>query len=342
MDSLLTDAVEQFLAGNCDLNRVRRIEAGESTETLWQEVLASGFADALMAAEHDGAGLSLAEASGIAFAAGRHALPVPLPHTMVVRAALSAAGIACPTGPMTIASSASEGATGAITAMAVPYGLTAEWVLVSTPRTDRLLSLAGAQRERSGGHGSLAADVRWTGVPAQAIAVPRSGDVPTFWREQAAALTAALIAGAMERLMEMTVNYANDRVQFGKPIGKQQAIQQQISVMAEQVFASRAAALIGLSAESWVATPLRAAVAKARASEAVVTVTAVSHAVHGAIGATEEYDLQLFTRRLYEWRLQYGSESYWNARLGHALLQDDRPVLDFILQRVAPRAVTEQ
>lgn len=108
----------------------------------------------------------------------------------------------------------------------------------------------------------------------------------------------------------MTIAYANDRVQFGKPIGKLQAIQQQLSVMAEESFAARAAAQLALSGAGWQVDALRAAVGKQRASEAAVTVAAVAHAVHGAIGVTEEYDWELLTRRVHEWRAHYGSESY--------------------------------
>ena len=58
-------------------------------------------------------------------------------------------------------------------------------------------------------------------------------------RATGAAIAAALLVGAMERAFEITVAFANDRTQFGRPIGKFQAVQQQISVMAEQTFAAK-------------------------------------------------------------------------------------------------------
>ena len=58
------------------------------------------------------------------------------------------------------------------------------------------------------------------------------------------------------------------------------------------------------------------AVAKARTSEAAVQVASIAHALHGAMGITEEYDLQLCTRRLHEWRMAHGSETYWHRQLG--------------------------
>jgi acyl-CoA dehydrogenase len=65
---------------------------------------------------------------------------------------------------------------------------------------------------------------------------------------------------------------------------------------------------------------LRAGVAKARTSEAALEVAALSHSIHGAIGFTEEFDLQLYTRRLHAWRQAAGSESFWHAVLGEHLV----------------------
>jgi alkylation response protein AidB-like acyl-CoA dehydrogenase len=137
----------------------------------------------------------------------------------------------------------------------------------------------------------------------------------------AALLHAGLLVGAMKRAFELTMDYANQRVQFGKSIGKFQAIQHQLAVMAEQVAAGGMAAQAAFAAGAPDLPPPHAcAVAKARTSEAAVQVAAIAHAVHGAIGITEEYDLQLSTRRLHEWRGAHGSEAFWHRELGRALL----------------------
>lgn len=331
-DNLLADAVEEFLAGRCTPQRVREIEAepaGDGARALWNEVQDSGFADALMAESKGGAGLSLSDAAMIAMACGRHAMPLPLALTLPVRAVLAAVG-EVPSGPIAIAAAPARVDAGPIVSTAVPCGLVADWVLLCAPSGEWLLPTDKAARQRSGGQGSVAADIQWPDLPDDALMLRRHEGTLSHWRATAAALVAAQMAGAMERLLEMTIGYANDRTQFGKPIGKLQAIQQQISVMAEQVFAARNAALIGLAGTE--VDPLRAAIAKARAGEAAVTAAAVSHAVHGAIGVTEEFDLQLYTRRLHEWRGQYGGETYWHRRLGMALIGDTVPPLEFVLK----------
>lgn len=344
---MLAESVEDFLAGHSDLRTVRRIEAGESADPLWKQVLGSGYADALVPAEEDGAGLNLSEAASIIVGCGRHVLPLPLGQTLAVRAALAERGIEAPSGPITIASNTSWREDGRIEALSVPYAMAAEWVLVSNEYHDLLLPLGQAERRVAQGHGSMAGNLGWDSVPSDALQWGRAPDVngsAIDWPLLAAALTAAQIAGAMERVLEMTIAYANERVQFGKPIGKLQAIQHQISVMAEQVFVTRSAARIGLSpveGSSWRVDPLRGAVAKARASEAVVSVASIAHGVHGAIGVSEEYDLQMLTRHLHEWRLQYGSEGYWNARVGAALLHDASSAARFI-QRHSALAPTVQ
>jgi acyl-CoA dehydrogenase len=169
-------------------------------------------------------------------------------------------------------------------------------------------------------------------LPAQvqglAVARPEGGLRPV-----AAVLLAADIAGTAARLLAMTVAYANERVQFGKPIGRQQAIQQQLAVMAEDAVASRMGAELACAG----GLPVRvevAATAKSVASAAAARMANTAHAVHGAIGISEEFDLQLFTRRLQAARRAAGSESYWNGLLGAARLADAEGTVDWVRRRI--------
>ena len=70
--------------------------------------------------------------------------------------------------------------------------------------------------------------------------------------------------------------------------------------------------------------------------EAAEKVVAIAHAVHGAIGVTAEYDLQLLTRRLQEWRADFGSQGYWHAQLGQALVAASEPTLPYMLDELLP------
>lgn len=163
-------------------------------------------------------------------------------------------------------------------------------------------------------------------MAARAVAVPS--------RELLAVMAAAEMAGGAEQLLAMCVDHANTRQQFGRPIGKFQAIQQQIAVLAEQAVLVRIAAQAACA--HGLAPPVEvAAMAKSVASSAVPTITGIAHAVHGAIGITREFPLHRVTARLHALRIANGAESYWNERLGQARLDDAaRTSLDFIRARL--------
>jgi len=102
-------------------------------------------------------------------------------------------------------------------------------------------------------------------------------------------------------------------------------------VMAEHVAAARMAAETAFASRARLPPVAACAVAKARTSEAAQLVASIAHAVHGAIGVTEEYDLQLSTRRLHEWRMAHGSETHWNRWIGRLFLASREPTaIDFI------------
>lgn len=94
------------------------------------------------------------------------------------------------------------------------------------------------------------------------------------------------------------------------------------------------------STQWWSCAASAAAAWPPRCSEAALAVAELAHAIHGAIGFTEEYDLQLFTRRLHAWRQTAGSESYWHDVAGQALLAHTGLTLDLVrgITDVAPVA----
>ena len=289
---------------------VRAIEQGGDAEAMWDVFSESGFVDALVPEARGGAGLSLVDAHPLWMALGRHAVPLPVGETMIARMLLADA----PQGPIALA--VAEGA-----AVVVPCGRVATHLLVETGGA---LHLVEAKGEATGVPASLAARVDLGAISAPVASAPASG-----LRAIAAILRAALIAGAAERLTVMTAAYANERIQFGKPIGRQQALQQQMAVMAEEMVAARIASQLGC-AGGFPPSLAAAAAAKSVASKAAARVAATAHAVHGAIGISEEHDLQLFTRRLHEWRLADGSESYWNRLLGAERLRDAGQSVDYV------------
>lgn len=324
MDNIFGDAAERLFAQTSPPDVIRRAEQGQPPTAAWQACEDAGFADALVLEDHGGAGLGLAEALPVVLAAGRHLCPYPIAHTLLARAWLSRAQRPLASGSIALAPHGLSVDGGRIAGLSVAWARSADYVLASIGGQTWLLPMRAARVEPNGVHGSLDGGASWTLGDAERIEDPAPLDT------LAAAAYAGLIAGAMDRVLAMTLEYANQRAQFGKPIGRFQAVQQQVSVMAEQVWAARMAAQLAFQGDDGLPRPRLAALGKARASQAVPQVADIAHAVHGAIGVTEECDLQLYTRRLREWRLAAGSEAHWQERLGSDAIASGADALTYL------------
>lgn len=333
---LLGDAITALFADHATPAAVRRAEREGLDRSLWQLVAESGFDKALAREDAGGSGLSLSEVRSVLEACGRHAAPLPLGEAILARGFAGACGVTLPEGVVTAASARLEDHQ--VHATAVPFGESADWVL-AVPLEGEAFVFAVSHAKVSAHAGLIAAnecDMAWHLAGAHAaIKVPAGAD----WRVAGAALRVAQIAGALDSLLELTTRYSQERTQFGRALAKFQAIQQQIAVLAEDTFSARMSSALACSLPSPVGegpgervlpVPSHVAAAKVVASEAASRACNIAHAIHGAMGITEEYDLQLFTRRLLAWRMQYGSESYWAAQVGNALLRDGRKTWDFV------------
>ena len=151
-----------------------------------------------------------------------------------------------------------------------------------------------------------------------------------------AAINTALIAGAGARVLALSLQHAQQRVQFGKPIGSFQAVQHQLAVMAEQACAARMASQLAFASSTHLPDRSLAAMAMNVAGDAAAILVSGSHAVHGAIGVTAEFDLQLYTRRLLVWRTRGGSPSYWARKVAAQWQASGSPrAVDFALSTLA-------
>ncbi len=159
-------------------------------------------------------------------------------------------------------------------------------------------------------------------VPADSVL----GSVDKGWPELERALQRAAIAkglemvGGADAVLEMTLDYLKNRVQFGRPVGTFQALQHHCANMAIDVEGSRyavyqAAQRIsqGLSAGREVS------VAKAWVSDAYMRVCATAVQCHGAVGFTAEHDLQLFVRRARVQEQLYGDGGFHRRLLAAGL-----------------------
>jgi len=319
----LADAAQAVLQNRCASAQVRAIEAGGAPQALWQPLEAAGFADALLPESAGGSGLRLEQVFALWALCGQYLLPLPLAETMLARALLHQAGSALPPCSIALAQGHRQ-ADGSVQCANVHLGRVAGHVLVQHAQGWLLLAAQNAASHTAAY--CLDARMHWAQVPQQAavpLQLPGSLDIHSL----RACILAAHMAGALLQLLQRTLQYANTRVQFGRPIGKFQAVQHQCAVMSEHVYAAHMAAHLGCTRSAHAAQahylpdPLRAAIAKARCSQAALAACEAAHAVHGAIGFTAEYDVQLYTRRLHAWCLAAGSQAYWHDTIGSALLQ---------------------
>ncbi|QLC22026.1 hypothetical protein HFP51_07440 [Parasphingopyxis sp. CP4] len=125
-----------------------------------------------------------------------------------------------------------------------------------------------------------------------------------------------LAAGALDRILEMAIEHVNTREQFGRPLGKFQAVQQSLAILAVEAAAVNSAGAGAALALDQGDGSFEIAAAKLRTNLAVGSGTAIAHQVHGAIGFTQEYPLHHFTRRLNTWRMECGNDRYWSEKLG--------------------------
>lgn len=336
MDDSISDLFARSLATMCTDGRIRAIESGaDDGAALWADIEALGFTDALVATRHDGAGLALAQVGALFFAAGRAGLSHPFGETMVARAVLRELGHKPDAAPIALARAAAISGD-AILCREVPGANMASHVLVQWRDEWLLLAAADAVREPGTYRRRASATLQWESPRQATLRAPVEGVGADEWCN---AVHAAAMAGAMERVLDLSVRYANDRRQFGRVIAQFQAVQQDLAVLAEQAGSAAVASRIGCASATMRPDPLLAATAKLRASEAALRVATAAHAVHGAIGITEEHVLGVFTARLHEARATGMGERACAERIGRSLLQRPLGFCDFVRAALAPEPV---
>jgi alkylation response protein AidB-like acyl-CoA dehydrogenase len=294
---------------------------------LWDTLEESGLPRAWVPEDLGGAGAAMADGFAVLRVAGRFAAPVPLAETLLAGWLLARAGIAVPEGPLTLAPVHADGNIGLRPdgrlegrARRVPFARNARHLAVLARRDGAYVAALVASadlpvREDKSLAGEPRDEVSFDGTGPEAIgAVAFDHDMI---QRVGAAVRLQQIAGALEKILDQSVQWALDRVQFGRPIAKFQAVQHSLATLAGEVAAASAAA--DLAAEACAGSEPAAAeiaIAKVRGGEAAGTGAAIAHQVHGAMGFTYEHSLHHATRRLWSWREEFGNETVWATRLG--------------------------
>jgi acyl-CoA dehydrogenase len=307
--TMLADTAERLFAANAEALE----QAGAAwPEAAWTAIEESGLPLALVPEAHGGFGLPPGEALALIRQTGRHALALPLAETIVANAALAAAGLPLADGPAALIP-------GTLAGERVAWGRFAKTLVVER---DGMLQRLDKME-------CTATSTNLAGMPRDTLSLDQSGRAaatngPSLL-ELGALARALQMAGALDRVLELTIEHVSTRVQFGRPLAKFQAIQQEIAKLAGEVAAASAAAdqVADTYAEGG-DIGFAVAVARARIGEAAGKANGIAHQLHGAIGFTQEHALHRFTTALWSWRDEFGTQRHWTLMLGKRALDAGR------------------
>lgn len=351
----LRDQARKFLADKSGRDKARAVMNAESGHdaALWNEIVALGWTALRIPEEHGGLGLSVLELCVLAEEVGRALSPVPFSSSILLATeALIQAGTEAQKAKW-LPKLADGSAVGAV---ALSEGTAA-------PGTRSKLSIAGGKVSGvkapvadaaladffivSGSDGLMIVE-KGAGVSVAAVdtidLVRRAGRV-TFSDAPAEPLTGGLGAlddfmqssaillafeglGGADAAMEMAVDYAKERVAFGRKIGGYQAVKHRLADMYIKNQLARSHAYYGAWALLTGAPELAQAAAGARvaALDAFQFAAEENVQLHGGIGFTWESDCQFFYRRARNLALSLGSKAHWADRLVRTLEQRNAPL----------------
>ncbi|MEZ5169318.1 MAG: acyl-CoA dehydrogenase family protein [Acidimicrobiia bacterium] len=351
----LREAASALLDARSDTTAVRAAaDAGGFDAGLWSAMVDQGWTGLAVPEMEGGLGLGTVEVAVVLEEAGRHLAPVPLLPTLVALDALRSARsdgvdgldtwIGALLGGTTTAAIGWSARSAAVVAAggdeSLLSGRTAP--AVGAPAAG-VAVVCATDRAADGGERApsalYAVDLDTVGRPDPQPAMDRTRQVG--WLEfddtpavrlggadaagavldAAATLTSVEMLGAASAVLDMSVEYAKERVQFGRPIGSFQAVKHRCADMLVDVEGMRSSAYWAAwalgAADS--EAPVAASTAKIWCSDAAKRVMDSGLQVHGGIGFTWEHDLHLFMKRSQLDQVSFGDAAYHRQRLAGLL-----------------------
>jgi alkylation response protein AidB-like acyl-CoA dehydrogenase len=352
----LQHAASALLDKMCPPERVRAVAEGDRhlDDDLWTAMAAQGWMSIDRPAADGGLGLGMVEVVVLCEQVGRHLAPAPFVGTVLAHGALhSAAPDAHRDDPDDSAAAwaarlAAGDAVGAVAwarrpdaVRAAPaqdggwrlhgrpdpvvYGPGADVVVVPAVGDGgaALFALLGEAVPRSLPQPAMdrTRDLGWLeldGAPAVRLG---GADAVSAILDRAAVAASAEMLGAAEQVLEWTVQYAKDRVQFGRPIGSFQAVKHRCADMLVDVEGMRSSVYYG----GWAVgagdpdASAAASAAKVWCSDAARRVMSSAQQVHGGIGFTWEHDLHFFVKRSQLDQVSFGDAAFHRERLAAIL-----------------------
>jgi alkylation response protein AidB-like acyl-CoA dehydrogenase len=346
----LKDSARKFFAGECPSAEMRRLMETDTAydAALWSKLTDQGYTGIIFPEEYGGVGLGKVELMLLLEEAGRALLPGPFFSTVVLagsvldavstpankkkylapicrgeaRATVAILEASASWNPRNVQLSAANGkltgeklfvSDAAVADFLVVVARNGVFVADSKARGLKVSPMSGMDLTRK------LYIVEFTNTPAEEIGSPK--DLPRAFDVATAALAAELVGG-MQRTLEITVEYAKTRKQFGKPIGMFQAVQHQCADMYLETESARSAVYYaGWALEENSPDAANAvSIAKMYASDAGRTVGNRGIQIHGGMGFTWENDLHLYYRRAKASETAFGDATFHRERIASMVI----------------------
>lgn len=326
-------------------------EKGKWAGELWNNLAAYGMLGVGVPEELGGSGGDFDDALSILQLAGKYSAPIPLAETYMANWLLSSLKESITNEIVTIAYAKDrmpfqfqkngQGWTVTGKAKHVPWARYAEKLLVFGETSDgSILSVVPLENAEIKHGKNMAGEARDEVIFEQVFiedckVISVDGNELEKKVLYAGALTrSVLMAGALDKILDITINHTAERSQFGRAIHRFQAIQHQLALLAGETAAAGMAVNYAVDAYGKDPFSKEIAFAKIRVNEAVSMANPISHQVLAAIGFTYEHTLHHSTRRLWSWRDEFGTETDWEQVITEELMKLEKNGLWSMITRV--------
>ncbi|OLO39271.1 hypothetical protein BTR23_09500 [Alkalihalophilus pseudofirmus] len=332
---MLVESATKIMKDFCTKELINEAESGVWAEDLWNIVEESGLTTIAVPEEAGGTGGSYGDALSLLRIAGKYSAPIPLAETLMANWLLAEVGLPISSKPLTLSPvdnnvvtfNETEGGWGVSGIVKqVPWASLVEGIVVVGKFKDQYMiakidpnNCLISQGSNLAGEPRNNIEIQNQFVPSNGVAFGTDGLVSRF-AHLGILVKSVLMAGALERVLELTTAYTKERSQFGRPIHRFQAIQHHLASLSGETAAAKVVTDYGIEAIDINQFETEAMIAKIRVGEAASISVPIAHQVLGAIGFTDEHILQHSTRRLWAWRDENGTEVEWAEKFGEQVI----------------------
>jgi len=324
LQELILQSTSKLLKENCTKELLDEVEAGKWPQDLWNTIVDSGLLQIGISEENGGAGGDFSDAFHLFKLIGEYAVPLPIFETIFINWIITKHGVKSLESPSTFALGCEIEANFVDESLQingelnnVPWANCCENLLINIVNEEnQLFALIDREQYKVEKKRNLAGEPE-DKVMLDNVLIPLKyvfqdeNELNDKFIEIGALAKSAMMSGALNKILELTIKHVKEREQFGRPLYKLQAIQQNIAILSGETISANTITDYAIDSFNNVESIYNIGATKIVVNESANTVSEIAHQVHGAIGTTYEHPLHHFTRRLWTWRDQFGNETYW-------------------------------